>query len=278
MTSTGSTSGIVLCGGRSSRMGRPKARLPWRGQTMIEHVVEVLHQVTEEVVVITSAELDLPSLDARVVRDREPALGPLAGIREGLEAVSAELAYVTSTDAPFLSPAFVEKMLSFGVAAAPEVDGFVQSLAAVYPSSLADQAGQLIAAHRLRPLFLLEAAGYRKVGPEELPDLDSLRNFNTAAEYLQGVRSSGTKAPALVEFLGTVHRKAGVDTMEAEAGHLRDVLRHVEESLPALQLLENGDPAKHILISLDGRIFLSDGNIAIGPGDRVLVMDAEAGG
>ena len=97
--------GIVLCGGKSSRMGRPKAWLPWRGQPMVAHAVSVLRSVVDEVVVVASAALELPSFDAEVVRDRDPELGPLAGIREGLEAMRSDLAFVTGTDAPFLSAA-----------------------------------------------------------------------------------------------------------------------------------------------------------------------------
>ena len=187
------TGGIILCGGLSRRMGRPKALLPWRGRTLIEHVVGILRQVVDEVVVVASAELSLPSLEARVVRDREPRLGPLGGIREGLEAMRGDLAYVTSTDAPFLTPLFVRTLLSFGTAAAPEVDGFVQSLSAVYPKSLAPRAHELIAAGRMRPLFLLEAGNYRKVLPRELPDLDSLKNLNTPEDYLEALRADGAQ-------------------------------------------------------------------------------------
>ena len=68
-----SRAAIVLCGGRSSRMGRAKAWLPWFGLTLIEHVVTQLAQVVDEVIVVTSASLDLPSLPARIVRDRDPA-------------------------------------------------------------------------------------------------------------------------------------------------------------------------------------------------------------
>ena len=47
--------GIVLCGGKSARMGRPKALLPWHGHTMIEHVISVLDEVVDEIVVVASS-------------------------------------------------------------------------------------------------------------------------------------------------------------------------------------------------------------------------------
>ena len=113
-------------------MGRAKAWLPWGEGPLLSHVVAVLAEIVDEVVVVSSADLELPELEARVVMDRAPALGPLAGIREGLAAIEADLAYVTSVDSPFLTPHFVRTMLSFGTAAAAEVEGYVQTLSAVY--------------------------------------------------------------------------------------------------------------------------------------------------
>src|SRR5262245_51616503 len=169
-------------------MGRAKAWLAWRGRPMLVHVVDVLRRAVGEVVVVTSGTLELPPVDAPVVSDREPDRGPLAGIREGLAHVQAELAYVTATDAPFLEPAFVRSRLAYGGAAAPELDGHVQTLAAVYPKAALPSAEALIRAGRMRPLHLLEAVGYRKIAAAELPAARSVRGFNTPAEYLEAVR------------------------------------------------------------------------------------------
>ena len=73
-------SGIVLCGGNSSRMGRAKALLPWQGRTLVETVVATLREVVREVIVVTSDAFELPRLEATVVRDRESGLGPAGRI------------------------------------------------------------------------------------------------------------------------------------------------------------------------------------------------------
>ena len=44
--------GVLLCGGKSTRMGRSKALLPFRGRTMVEQVLATLHQVVGPVVVV----------------------------------------------------------------------------------------------------------------------------------------------------------------------------------------------------------------------------------
>lgn len=264
-------------------MGRAKALLPWAGRTMIEHVVGVLRSVVEEVVVVSQSGLVLPPLPAQVVEDREPGLGPLAGIREGLEVCSAEYAFVTSTDAPFLDAGFVERMFSFGSAAAPEVDGFVQSMAAVYPGKSAPVAARLLTAGRRRPLFLLEDADFRRVTPEELGDLKSLESFNTPEEYLDAIglvaRGSGEPpAPVEVELLGVARARAGVATVSLACGTLSELLQSLEEQFPSLGLLEEGQLSPHFLVSLGGRTFLRDPHVPIGPGERISLMDAAVGG
>jgi len=266
--------GIVLCGGKSSRMGRDKAWLPWRGQPMVAHVVSILRATVEEVVVVASGAMDLPSVDARVVRDREPALGPLAGIREGLEQIDAKFAFVTGTDAPFLSPAFVEALLSYGCAAAPEIDGHVQTLAAVYPREASERIGAMFAEGRARPLQLLEEFGYRRVSADELPDPQSVRGFNTPAEYLAAIRESEPRATATLEIQGRARSALGRSLLEVPVGTLGDVLASIR---PAIELLEADDIAYSFSILLNGRSVEANLSIPIGPGERVCVSDAVAG-
>ncbi len=49
-----SAGGIVLCGGQSKRMGRPKAWLPFGGETMLERVVRLLSEVVHPIVVVAA--------------------------------------------------------------------------------------------------------------------------------------------------------------------------------------------------------------------------------
>lgn len=270
-----STAGIVLCGGRSSRMGRAKAWLPWRGRPMVAHVVEVLREAVDEVVVVASEKLELPPLDASVVRDRTPGLGPLGGIREGLAHVASELAYVSGTDAPYLSPAFVKALLAQRRAAALELDGRVQTLSAVYPRAGLRCAEQLLGAGRLRPIFLLEAFGYRKLPAEALPDPDSVRGFNTPAEYLAAVREADREASATLELLGRSRLAAGRREVEVPVGSLGEVLAHAPSQLG---LVDGSRVSRHFLVSLDGRTFVRDLAIPVGPGEHVIVLDASVGG
>lgn len=267
------TAGIVLCGGHSSRMGRAKALLPWRGRPVIAHVVDLLREATDEVVVVSSETLELPPLPAPVVVDREPDLGPLAGIREGLAAVTAELAFVTATDAPFLTPQTVRALFSHGCAAAPELDGRVQPLCAVYPRSCLPDAEALITAGRLRPFFLLQAAGFRRLRGDELPDPNALRSFNTPAEYLDAVREIEPDARARLRLVGRARDLAGRAVFDVPPATLGEVFSHAG---PGPGLCANDELAAPYLASLNGQAVVRDLSVPIGPGEEVVVMDRTA--
>jgi molybdopterin-guanine dinucleotide biosynthesis protein A len=235
---------------------------------MVAHVVSVLRSVVDEVVVVASESLELPSLDAVVLRDREPELGPLAGIREGLEGVGAELAYVTGTDAPFLTPAFVKSMLAHGCAAAAEVDGYVQTLAAVYPRSASSGLDAMLAGGSPRPLHLLEALDYRKVAADALPDLDSVRGFNTPGEYLDAVRRFEESPTAHLELRGRLQSLLDRSEFEVPIGTLAEILAVLPASL---EILDGDRIADGFSVSLSHQGMLNSTAIPIGPGERVRV-------
>ena len=198
------SAGVVLAGGRSSRMGTSKAALEWHGSTLLGHTVEILAQATGGPVVVVGAvgqDLPDPPAGTLVAEDPRPDRGPLQGIAAGLAALSgrADIAFVSATDMPFLHPAFIRRVL--GVleedndldVALPVAGGHKQPLAAGYRVSLAETAERLVAEDRLRPAFLFEQCRVRTLDDTELlrdpllaaldPGLDSVLNLNTPADY-----------------------------------------------------------------------------------------------
>lgn len=256
-------------------MGRPKALLPWRGATLVETVVATLESAVDRVFAVHSGAFDLPDLGVPVLVDREPGLGPLAGIREGLHAAGTGLVFVAPTDAPFLTVRFVRSLLAFGKAAALEHEGFVQTLCAVYDADGADAADRLLAEGRRRPLDHLEASGFRRVTADEVDDPESFRGFNRPQEYLDALSQADVPGGATLEFFGRARRRAGRARMDVPTGTLYEVLRHAE---PALAICVEGEIARPFLVSLNARDFVRDPAIPVGPGDRVLVMDSSVGG
>jgi molybdopterin-guanine dinucleotide biosynthesis protein A len=200
------TGGIVLCGGRSSRMGRPKAWLPFGGELMLPRVVRVLREVVDPVVVVAAPGQDVPPLpaDVEVVRDEVEGKGPLGGLAAGLAALEgkADAAYLSSCDVPFLKPEFVDRvieLLAGAAVAVPRVGDYFHPLAAAYRVSTRDEVMTLLAADRLRPVFLFDAVPTRVIEPHDLADVDpdvrSLRNLNTPADYEAAIRELAAQPP-----------------------------------------------------------------------------------
>ena len=193
--------GIVLCGGKSTRMGSSKALLPFGSETMLQRVVRLLTEVVSPIVVVAAADQQLPALPADVIvtRDEREARGPLEGIRAGLKALppDVERAYVTSCDVPLLVPNFVRQILELGHGydvAVMEIDGFTHPLSAVYRRATLPFVEDLLAHDRLRPVFLFEAVQTRRVRPEEMtadPQLRTLRNLNTREDYERALVEAG---------------------------------------------------------------------------------------
>src|SRR2546430_3416835 len=102
--------GIVLAGGQSTRMGRPKATLPFGPELMLQRVVRLLGSVVRPIVVVAAPGQALPPLadDVLIARDERESRGPLEGLLAGLSTIMghAEAAYATSCDVPLLAPAF----------------------------------------------------------------------------------------------------------------------------------------------------------------------------
>src|SRR6185369_13214019 len=202
-----SSGAIVLCGGRSTRMGSPKALLPFGAETMLQRVVRLLATVVSPIVVVAAPEQSLPALPAEVIvtRDEQEGRGPLEGLRAGLKALPATvaIAYVTSCDVPLLVPGFVRHMIDLLTdheIAVMEIEGFPHPLSAVYRRTTLPHVEALLAHDRLRPVFLFDTVRTRRVRPEEMtvvdPQLRTLRNLNTRADYLEALSEAGL-SPAI---------------------------------------------------------------------------------
>ncbi len=194
---------VVICGGQSRRMGRPKAWLPFGPERMLRRVVRLVSSAVDVVVVVAAPGQDLPDLpgSVQVVRDPVSDQGPLRGLAAGLASLpeSVDLVYASATDVPFLQPAWIElltELIEDHDLVIPQVGGYLHPLAAVYrrkPVLVAAEA--LLASGRYRPVFLLEVLRGRIVDASTLvqadPTLATLRNLNTPEDYRQALLDGG---------------------------------------------------------------------------------------
>ena len=188
------TAGIVLAGGRSSRMGAPKAWLDWHGSTLLRRTCGLVARgAGGPVVVVRAPGQPLPDLPGgvRVVDDAREGQGPLQGLLAGLRAVEGEWAFAASTDLPFLHPRFVAAVCAAaaatdGDAAVPVIDGVRQPLAAAYRTALAPLVQTMLDRGQRRMGLLLESCDAREL--TDLPHPESVRGVNDRADYEAALR------------------------------------------------------------------------------------------
>ncbi|MGH8891795.1 MAG: molybdenum cofactor guanylyltransferase [Actinomycetes bacterium] len=278
------TAGVVLAGGRSSRMGAPKAALEWHGSTLLRRTCGVVARAVDgPVVVVRAPDQELPSLPGAVVvrDDPEEGLGPLQGIAVGLAAVTdrADVAFVCSTDMPFLHVQFVRRVLQAMDGTVdvvlPIAHGYPQPLAAAYRTSLAPRVAAMVAARRLRPAFLFDEVATRRLGDTELladpdlagcdPGLDSVVNVNEPTEY---ELARQRPAPEVTVQCFGVHASQG------RRGPRRVRAATVGEAAAAV-----GVPFdRHVLAAVNGDQTSRDEHLPLVLGDMVSFLSADAGG
>jgi molybdenum cofactor guanylyltransferase len=187
---------IVLCGGKSSRMGQDKATLPFGSELMLQRIVRLISQVVDPtaIVIVAAVGQELPTLPstAIITRDEHPGRGPLEGIAAGLQVLPTfiDAIYATSCDVPLLVPQFVDRMfgqLNDSQIAVPFDGQYHHPLAAVYRPSVLPTVRALLDADQLRPRALFDLVETVHVAVESLrevdPTLSTLMNLNNPADY-----------------------------------------------------------------------------------------------
>ena len=107
------TSAIVLAGGHSLRMGTNKASLKLDGKnTMVERVISAVQPITNEVLLVSDAEMALPPW-VRHVKDAPLGHGCLRGLYSGLSAALGDYCLVVACDLPFLNRELLRYMLDY---------------------------------------------------------------------------------------------------------------------------------------------------------------------
>jgi molybdopterin-guanine dinucleotide biosynthesis protein A len=218
-----------------------------------------------------------------VAEDAREGRGPLQGLAAGLAAVGdrAEVAFVSSTDAPLLHPAFVRLVVrsldSGHDVALPRAGGFPHPLAAAYRTSLLPAVEVLIDADRLRPAFLFEQCRVRSLDETALladpavaaydPALDSVLNLNEPADYDAARARPGPEVT--VRCYGALRRGLG-NRHEPRAIHAATLAGAA--AAIGLELDE------HVVAAVNGDQIVRDPEEPLASGDTVAFLAADAGG
>jgi molybdenum cofactor guanylyltransferase len=193
--------GVILAGGKSRRMGRDKAFLPFGKGVLIERVIEVVRAVTDELLLITNTPEQYQRFGLPMVSDVIPEAGSLGGIYTGLVHAKTPYSLALACDMPFVKPAFSRFLCDI----AGEADVIIpknaedfQPLCTVYAQACREPIRQRIEAGRLKITGFFDQVRVRVIEGEVLARYDPhdvmFFNANTPEEY--------ERARRLLEELG----------------------------------------------------------------------------
>lgn len=168
-------SGAILCGGQSSRMGRDKAQLLWRGRTLLENAQYQLSHLAQTAV---------------IKKDLHPNCGPLGGIHTALMTCLSDTVFVTSCDTPLVDDGVVRLLwegLADGDAAVAVDAGGANPLCALYRKRCLPAVVRQLDSGDYSPQRLRQRldARYVPIAPE------TLVNINTPEDYRAFLRAQG---------------------------------------------------------------------------------------
>jgi molybdopterin-guanine dinucleotide biosynthesis protein A len=184
--------GIILSGGKNTRMGKNKALLEVGGKRLIDRTVSLFRSVFREVIIVAANPLDYLDQDAVIVTDILPERGALGGIYTGLFYADQEYAFVGACDIPFMNRAFLEYMVSqadgYDIVVPAPPDG-LQPLHAIYARHCLPAIRSLLDRNRLQIKELYPTQRLLKIPPEVLRAYDPagrmFMNLNTPEDLLK---------------------------------------------------------------------------------------------
>ena len=289
------TTAIILAGGKSSRMGRPKALLPFDNEPLIVHIVRALKCMFAEAVVVAAPEQELPPLPALLVRDEVAYQGPVGGIYYGLKAAQGEFCFVTSCDVAFTNLAlisyFISHISNYDVVVPYWLERF-QPLHAVYRRSVLPLLKEQLERGELRPVFLYDKVRTRKIGEDEIRRLDpeglSFFNMNTPEDYEEALKRWERMRPSLtctVELFGAARLLAKtreVSLALPQEATLAHVFAALAERMPVLvgRVIhsDGGSLFSGYTCNINGLDFVRAPSARIHSEDKIFILSADAGG
>lgn len=167
--------GVILAGGKSSRMGTNKSFLKLGNQTIIERIAELMKSIFTDVIVITNTPDEYRFLNLPLYEDIYKWKGPLAGIHSALKHTQTEKIFVLSCDVPLMAKEMIqylveyksEKQIVFCEAA-----GYHQPLVGIYSKEILSEIEKFISDNEMNDKSFhqfLKKVDAEIIHPEKLP-------------------------------------------------------------------------------------------------------------
>jgi molybdopterin-guanine dinucleotide biosynthesis protein A len=181
--------GVILAGGKSSRMGKDKALLKLDGRPFVWHVAGTLQEVFDRVILVANDSSAYGFLGLETIGDIYQDCGPLGGIHSALVHAGHADVFVSASDTPFVTRELVRHLVGFELNAPARIPSFKQQLhplCGLYTQNCLPAIVERLESRRLRVVDFVESI-HAEVIPIS-PDLpfyreDLFTNFNTPEDY-----------------------------------------------------------------------------------------------
>ena len=197
--------GIVLAGGKSSRIGRDKALLEWGGMRLIEGSISIIEPLCDNILISTNNPA-LAYLGYPLICDEHRGIGPIAGLHAALRYSRAAYHIVIPCDTPLVTTDVFERLFAIVSAAHPPAciagteDGFIEPLIGCYHRTVLQILEEQI---RRQDYKLHNALTRMGVQVEIFRDRLLFRNINTKADIstTEGYELTGRPPEAMASYL-----------------------------------------------------------------------------
>jgi molybdopterin-guanine dinucleotide biosynthesis protein A len=182
-------SAVILAGGKSSRMGQDKAFLETGGQILLARQIQVARETgASEIIISGRADVDYSVFGCKVLQDKFPDAGPLAGIERSLDATKLPLLLVLAVDLPNMSAEFLRRLAvdcTDNSGAVPRLNKNIEPLAAFYPKAVHPVVETLLRAGENSAARFAEQcvrAGLARFFEATLSEEENFANWNSPAD------------------------------------------------------------------------------------------------
>jgi len=177
-------SGILIAGGKSSRMGESKAFIRYKSKFLYEYPLEILDSFCDEVI-ISATDPRYNHLKYRVIADEIPGKGPIGGLYTCLKEIRSEQALVLPCDVPLLNKDHINLLLEesekFEISLFQNEKELPEPLIGVYSRSLVPVLEKMISDqnYKLSGLFKFVPTRFVTYEKNILSGFSDLKNINT---------------------------------------------------------------------------------------------------
>jgi molybdopterin-guanine dinucleotide biosynthesis protein A len=184
--------GIILAGGKSTRMNSNKSFLKINGQTLIEIAINTIRPIFKEnIIIITNDQKLYRHLNVRLESDLIQGKGPLGGIYTGLMVSPSFYNFFLPCDMPFVNKEAIQYIIDEEDGhdvIVPVINGYIEPLYGIYSKNCLEPIKRCLQKNRLKAKCFYDEMHVKTI-PEEIfrkidPDLKMFININTPKELI----------------------------------------------------------------------------------------------